>query len=77
MRVKDFSQPKEVMLTPGTGMVDFPAVMARLIKGGFTKGPLIVECLTRGTLPEIAAEAKKTRVFLEDLVAKLPQGSGV
>jgi sugar phosphate isomerase/epimerase len=78
MSVKDFRLPKEVMLTPGTGMVDFPAVMARLIKGGFNKGPLIVECLTRGTLPEMAAEAKKARVFLEGLVAKLPQkGNGV
>ncbi len=72
MSVKDFRLPKEVMLTPGTGMVDFPAVMTRLIQGGFTKGPLIVECLTRGTLPEIAAEAKKARSFLEQLTAKFP-----
>ncbi len=72
MSVKDYRHPKEVMITPGTGQVDFPAVMVRLIKGGFTKGPLIVECLTRGTLPEMAAEAKKARIFLENMTTKLP-----
>lgn len=71
MSVKDYKHPKEVMITPGTGMVDFSAVMARLFKGGFTKGPLIVECLSRGTLPEITAEAKKAKVFLEGLIVKL------
>jgi hypothetical protein len=30
------------------------------------------ECLALGTLPEMAAEAKKARVFLEGFVAKLP-----
>lgn len=61
---------KEVMITPGTGRVDFPAVMAGLKRGGFSGGPLVVECLARGggTLPEILAEARKARAFVEGLV---------
>ncbi len=66
--VKDFRKPKEVMLTPGTGMVNFKEVMARLRKGGFTRGPLIVECLDPGDLEHINAEARKARLFVEGLV---------
>ena len=63
--VKDCMPPREVMITPGTGQLDFPAMMAGLRKGGFTSGPLIVECLTRGETPAtITAEAKKARRFL-------------
>ncbi|MFA6240875.1 MAG: sugar phosphate isomerase/epimerase family protein [Candidatus Hydrogenedentales bacterium] len=68
MSVKDFKDPKEVLLTPGTGRVDFPKVMARLAKGGFTSGALIVECLTPGELPQLLEEAKKARAFVEGLV---------
>lgn len=68
MSVKDFQLPKEVMLTPGTGLVDFPKVMARLKQGGFTRGPLIIECLAPGDLPHLLAEAKKARAFVEQLV---------
>jgi sugar phosphate isomerase/epimerase len=71
MSVKDYQPPKEVMVTPGTGQVDFPKVLARLKQGGFTGGPLVVECLTRGDLPTLLAEARKARQFLEELVAKL------
>jgi len=69
MSVKDFQMPKEVLLTPGTGRVDFSKVMARLKAGGFTSGPLIIECLTPGDLPQLLAEAKKARRFVEELVA--------
>lgn len=68
MCVKDYRQPKEVMLTPGTGQVDFPKVMARLRQGGFTSGALVVECLARGDLKALLAEAKKARQFVERLV---------
>lgn len=68
MSVKDFRPPKEVMLTPGTGQVDFPKVLARLRKGGFTGGPLIVECVERGDVAHITAEARKARLFVEELV---------
>lgn len=76
MCVKDFSMSteggkvsKDVALTPGTGRVDFPAVMAALRKGGFRGGPLVIECLARGDLPSLLAEAKKARKFVEQLVA--------
>ena len=69
MSVKDFVPPKEVMVTPGDGRVNFREVFARLKKGGFTRGPLIVECLARGDTPaQINAEAKKARLFLEGLL---------
>ena len=70
MCVKDYKHPKQVMLTPGTGQVDFPAVMARLKQGGFTSGALVVECLTRGDLPAMLAEARKARTFVEELVGQ-------
>jgi sugar phosphate isomerase/epimerase len=67
--VKDYQPPKQVELTPGTGRVNFPAVFARLKQGGFTGGPLVVECLAPGDLPALAAEARKARLFLEQLTA--------
>jgi len=70
MCIKDYKHPKKVDLTPGTGMVDFPAVMARLKKGGFTGGPLVVECLEPGDLEQTLAEAKKVRQFLEELTGQ-------
>ncbi len=71
MSVKDFRAPKDVMLTPGTGLVDFEKVMARLKKGGFTAGPLVVETLAPGELPQLLEEARKARVFLEELVQRI------
>ena len=70
MCVKDYVHPKEVMVTPGEGQVDFPGVMERLKKGGFTSGPLIVECLAKGDLDQTLAEAKKARAFVEELVGQ-------
>lgn len=69
MSIKDFLMPKNVDVTPGTGMVDFAGVMARLRKGGFRKGPLIVECLSKGDLSFINSEALKARIFLEKLIS--------
>ncbi len=62
MSVKDFRPPKDVMVTPGTGRVDFRGVLSRLKRGGFRRGPLLVECLERG---------RTARVFLEELAASL------
>jgi sugar phosphate isomerase/epimerase len=70
MSVKDFRPPKEVLVNIGEGKVDFPAVFARLKKGGFTHGPLIVECLERGSLEGVKAAAKKARQFLEELTGQ-------
>ena len=69
MCVKDFLPPKIVDVTPGTGIVDFPKVMSLLRQGGFTSGPLLVECLTQGDLDFINSEAKRARLFLEELTA--------
>jgi sugar phosphate isomerase/epimerase len=70
MSVKDFRPPKEVMVTPGTGVVDFPKVLARLQRGGFRHGPLVIECLAAGDRAAVTTEAKKARAFLEQLVQK-------
>jgi sugar phosphate isomerase/epimerase len=68
MSIKDFKPPKEVMVTPGTGQVNFREVLARARKGGFTRGPLVVECLDRGAdAAKITAEARKARLLLEEL----------
>ena len=63
--VKDFRPPKEVLLNPGSGKVDFTKVFARLRKGGFAHGPVIVECLERGKLEDVKAAARNARKFLE------------
>jgi sugar phosphate isomerase/epimerase len=70
MCIKDYKHPRNVAVTPGTGMVDFPTVFARLKQGGFTSGPLVVECLEPGDLEHTLAEAKKTREFLEELTGQ-------
>lgn len=69
MSVKDYKHPKNVALTPGTGQVDFPKLMARLGKGGFTHGPLIIETLAPGDPAQTLEEAKKARKFVEQLVS--------
>ena len=68
--IKDYRHPKNVALTPGTGQVDFPAVMARIKKGGFLNGPLVIECLAPGDGSALQEEARKARRFVEDLVAR-------
>ncbi len=70
MSVKDFRPPKDVELTPGTGKVDFVKVLAGLKQGGFTHGPLVVECLAPGDVAHLKAEAVKARRFLEDLTGR-------
>jgi len=67
LSVKDYKHPKNVDVTPGTGKVDFAAVMARLRQGGFTGGPLVVETLAPGDPAKTLDEARKARRFLEDL----------
>lgn len=70
MCVKDYWRPKgtkDVDITPGTGQVNFPALLARLRQGGFTSGSLVVECIKLGDKKQTLAEAKKARRFLEEL----------
>ena len=59
----------EVMISPGSGIIDFPKLMARLQQGGFKYGPLMIETLVPGNLEQTLAEAKKARRFVEQLVA--------
>ena len=68
MSVKDFKHPKQVDLTPGSGQIDFAAVMKQLRKGGFTHGPLAIECLAPGSPEKTLKEARKARQFVEDLI---------
>ena len=70
MCVKDFSPPKEVEITPGTGQVNFAKVLSRLQQGGFTRGPLVVECLDHGDLAHVNAEAVKASRFVEALTSQ-------
>jgi sugar phosphate isomerase/epimerase len=70
MCVKDYKHPKNVEVTPGTGQVDFPGVMAQLEKGGFTHGALVIECLEPGDLSHTLAQAKKARRFVEKLTGR-------
>ncbi len=72
MCIKDFKPPKRVDVTPGTGLVDFPAVLAKLKAGGFKSGALVVECLEPGDLAHTLEEARKTRRFLEALTGQEP-----
>ncbi|MCL4177059.1 MAG: sugar phosphate isomerase/epimerase [Verrucomicrobia bacterium] len=67
MSVKDFLPPKEVLVTPGTGKVDFPKVLAALRQGGFTHGPMLVECLARGDATTVTLQARKTLRYLQAL----------
>jgi hypothetical protein len=41
-----------------------------LKQGGFTHGPLVVECLEPGDLAHVNAEAVKARRFLETLTGQ-------
>lgn len=69
MCVKDYKHPKNVEVTPGTGQVNFPGVMERLQKGGFTSGSLIIEALQPGDLAQTLVQAKQARRFVEELIS--------
>ena len=60
----------EVMITPGTGVVDFARIYATLRDVGYD-GPNWVECCGGETVEEITEEAKKTKAFIEGIWAEL------
>jgi sugar phosphate isomerase/epimerase len=72
MCIKDETGGKhgEVMLTPGTGLVDFPRIFSLLNEHGFG-GPCWVECVGGTTLDEVNAEAKKTYDFITQVVSSI------
>jgi len=69
MSVKDFQAPKNVNVTPGSGLVRWKELFAALKAGGFVGGPLVVECTARGAGVDVTAEARKARLFLEEITA--------
>lgn len=70
LSVKDYQPPNNVMVTPGTGLVQWRKLLDRLQQGGFKRGPLLVECVERGDRAKITAEARKARIFLEELTGQ-------
>ncbi len=68
--IKDFRPPKDVMVNPGEGKVDFRAVLANLKRGGFTSGPIILETLAPGDRARLAAEARAARAFMQALITQ-------
>jgi sugar phosphate isomerase/epimerase len=67
MCIKDsLGEGAGVMITPGTGKVDFRGVFDVLVDAGF-EGPCLVECVGGESLEEVNEEARKTRDFLLDL----------
>ncbi len=69
MSVKDFQPPRNVNVTPGKGLVRWKELFAALKTGGFVAGPLVVECTARGAGVDVTAEARKARLFLEEITA--------
>ncbi len=59
----------EVMITPGTGLVDFERIFSILHGVGFS-GPCWVECVGGSTLAEINAEAGKAYEFVSAVIAR-------
>jgi sugar phosphate isomerase/epimerase len=55
----------DVMVTPGEGLVDFPAVLSALVSGGFD-GPLYVECVGGTAIDEIDRNVRRTLSFVRD-----------
>ena len=72
MCIKDIVGGKggDVMVTPGTGVVDFPRIFAILDDAGFS-GPCWVECLGGATLDEINGEAAMARRYINDIVSAM------
>jgi sugar phosphate isomerase/epimerase len=62
--VLDKGKP-DVLVTPGEGWVDFPAVLSALASGGFC-GPLYVECVGGETLDEIDENVRRTLCTIRD-----------
>lgn len=71
MCIKDYKHPKNVLVTPGEGRVDFPAVLSQLKKGGFKSGPLVIETLGPGDKDTLMKNARQAFKFVKGLAAAL------
>ncbi len=58
-----------VRITPGEGLVDFDRILGCFAKNGF-EGEMYVECVRGDELDEIDQNLRKTRIFIEDILAK-------
>jgi sugar phosphate isomerase/epimerase len=67
LSAKDYTTTLKGVVTPGDGDIDYPAFVSRLKKGGFKKGPILIEQVGKGDLDHTLAEAKKAKQFLEQL----------
>lgn len=67
--IKEDGNP-DVWILPGEGLVDFPFVIGKLVKSGFS-GPLHVECLGGSELDDVDERAWKTRELLEKITENL------
>jgi len=59
-----------VQVTAGDGLVDFPAVLAKLVAGGFT-GPLYVECVGSTEIPDVDRDVAFTLGYVQGILATL------
>lgn len=75
MCIKDYLHPRDVMVTPGQGLVNFPELFQKMHKMGFQSGPLMIECLKKsGDQQELIREAINAREFLETITKNLEKG---
>ena len=63
----------DVMVQPGEGLVDFPAVLGILRRAGF-EGPLCLEKVPGRVVSEVERNLEQARGFMEDLVDKTAPG---
>ena len=59
-------EKRDVMVTAGDGLVDFPFVIGKMQAGGFT-GPMYVECVGATEPDEVDGELKRTHAFVNGL----------
>lgn len=69
--IKDYLYPKNVNVTPGDGMVNFPELFKKFKQLDFTSGPLLIECLARGDFDFVTKEAIRTKKYLEKIIQNL------
>ena len=59
-----------VMVTPGQGLVDFEDVLGQLVGAGFD-GPLYLECVGGQMLDEINDDVRRSREFIQKILARI------
>ena len=65
--VLEGTEKRDVMVTAGDGLVDFPFVIEKIQAGGFT-GPMYVECVGATEPDDVDRELKRTHEFVSGLI---------